>query len=192
MPDYPNPTGLAKKDLKDLALSLEFWEGKIEGAIAGFRAIGEALFEIREGAAYRVTHGTFEGYCRDRWGLRERHAYRMIDASKVVENLRSCPIGQLPDKEAQVRPLTALRADDGEMDPASQCEAWAEAVEVSGGRPTARVVAEVVARRLGGDLPARAAPDPVAPILQRISTLGVPDLERLRGAIDALIEQKER
>ncbi len=75
----------------------------------------------------RETHGTFEDYCRERWGMERRHAYRLIDAAGVVSNL--CPTGHiLPTTERQARELTAL-------EPEQQREVWTRAVETAPNRP---------------------------------------------------------
>ncbi len=56
-----------------------------------------------------------------------------MDAAKAVENLQSCPIGQLPANEAQARPLAAL-------EPEQQRQAWKRVVEdAAGGAVTAAV-----------------------------------------------------
>ena len=49
---------------------------------------------------------TFEEYCKERWGMNRAHAYRLIDAAEVVNNLS--PIGDIPVNESQARPLTQL------------------------------------------------------------------------------------
>ncbi len=59
---------------------------------------------------------TFEGYTKARWDLGKSHAYRLIQAYQVVNNLS--PIGDiLPENEYQVRPLIKL-------DPFEQRRAW--------------------------------------------------------------------
>jgi hypothetical protein len=57
-----------------------------------------------------MEHGTFEEYCRERWGMSRIHAYRLIESAAVVGNL--LPIGtSLPTTESQARPLTTLPDD---------------------------------------------------------------------------------
>jgi hypothetical protein len=120
-------------------IRLQTLETRIERGLETFIEVGEALLEIRDTKLYRDNHSTFEDYCRDRFGLRERQAYRYMDAAKAIGNLESCPIGQLPANEAQVRPLTGLK------DPDLQREAWAKVVERAGEDPiTARLLEEVV------------------------------------------------
>lgn len=74
---------------------------------------------------YRSEHGTFEAYCREKWGMNPRYANRLIGASLVSENLG--PVGPTPTAERQARPLTKLP-------PEKQPEAWAKAVEIADGK----------------------------------------------------------
>ena len=75
-----------------------------------FYSVGKALKEIRDGRHYhKLSFKSFESYVRIRWDLGRSHAYRLIDAVCVIDNLS--PIGEiLPKNEAQVRPLTKLDA----------------------------------------------------------------------------------
>ena len=103
---------------------LEVLESVIDAGMQTFVHVGNALLEIRDGRLYRHTHATFEDYCRERWGLKQSHAYRLMDAAQVVDVLKSSPIGELPATESQARPLTVL-------EPAQQREAWQRAVETA-------------------------------------------------------------
>ncbi len=110
-----------------------------------FAEVGSALLAIRDGKLYRDGSGrTFEDYCKERWGLKERRAYQLMDAAKATKQLQSCTIVQLPATESQARPLAALPADE-------QPAAWTAATERAKAekRPvTARdVQAEVGKRR---------------------------------------------
>jgi hypothetical protein len=58
-------------------------ERRVERAV--FEA-GKALAELRDRRLYRSTHGTFEEYCKDRFGFERRHPYRLIEASAVFDN----------------------------------------------------------------------------------------------------------
>ena len=74
-----------------------------------FYAVGKALREIRDGRHYhKLTFKSFDSYVRIRWDMGRSHAYRLIEAACVIDNLS--PIGDLPKNEAQVRPLTKLAA----------------------------------------------------------------------------------
>ena len=75
--------------------NLLLYESIIERGLKTFVEVGGALLAIRESKLYRQEYGTFEEYCQERWGLKERQAYRLMDASAVVAHLESCQIGQL-------------------------------------------------------------------------------------------------
>ena len=82
-----------------------------------FHEIGKALQEIRDSRLYKlILFETFEAYTKARWDIGKSHAYRLIQAYQVVDNLS--PIGDiLPTNEFQVRPLVRL-------DPVEQRKAW--------------------------------------------------------------------
>ena len=82
-----------------------------------FHKIGKALKEIRDSRLYKlILFETFEAYTKARWDLGKSHAYRLIQAYKVINNLS--PIGDiLPENEYQVRHLIKL-------DPFEQRRAW--------------------------------------------------------------------
>ena len=86
-------------------------EDVIERGIGTFMEVGTALLEIRDSRLYREQYGTFEEYCRERWGFNRDYANKLIRATNVMENLDTASI-QIPMSEAQVRPLTALTPDD--------------------------------------------------------------------------------
>ncbi len=135
-----------------------FLERKVERA---FYEAGRALRELRDRRLYRSTHKSFEEYCRERFGFGRHAANYLISGAAVVENLvtngyqnqseemltngtqtemvtNSAQI--LPTSERQVRPLTKL-------EPEQQREAWAKAVETSGGKvPSGRIVKDIVQR----------------------------------------------
>lgn len=114
-------------------------EEVIARGLKTFQEVGMALLAIRDGRLYREHYGTFEEYCQERWNFERAHAYRLIDAAKVIQNLS--PIGDiLPAAESQARPLTRL-------EPEAQRAAWQEAVETApNGKPTAAHVAKVAER----------------------------------------------
>jgi hypothetical protein len=90
-------------------------EAIIENGIKSFWEVAEALLDIRDQELYRTTHGTFQDYCNDRWGITARHANRLMLAGDVVKNLKSDQLVSLesvaiPQNEAQARPLAPLTA----------------------------------------------------------------------------------
>lgn len=112
-------------------------EAVIERGLKTFVDVGNALLEIRDSRLYRKEYSTFEDYCRARWNMQRAHAYRMIEAASVVNNLS--PMGDiLPTTERQARPLTTL---PDELVPV----AWQQAVETApNGKVTAAHVQSVV------------------------------------------------
>jgi hypothetical protein len=129
-------------------------EAVIERGLGTFVEVGEALEEIRGSRLYRETHPTFEAYCRDRWGFTRQHAARLMDAAEVAHVLPELsPIGV---NEAQARELAPLLRTEG---PGAVVEAWAEANGRTNGKPTARVIREVVAQVIEVEGPPIAVPD---------------------------------
>lgn len=116
-------------------------EQRIEKGLKTFIEVGNALSSIRERRLYREVHGTFEDYCRERWGFTDRRARMFMAAAETVGNLKTGTIvPTLPTTESQARPLTRL-------DPEQQREVWQAAVDTApNGRITARHVEETVQR----------------------------------------------
>lgn len=123
---------------------LEELTAVVDRHLKSFVEVGRALAEIKQLQLWRGSHESFPHFCRDKWDLGQSHAYRMIDASFVVENLS--PIGErfLPQNESQVRPLT-------EFSKPEQLEIWGAVCEAVGpeGKITASVVAEAVRQYRG-------------------------------------------
>ena len=78
----------------------------VSEGINGFRRVGSALAEIRDQELYRLEAGTFEAFCRDRWGMTAQHAGRLMQASAICDELE--PIGSIPSSEHQARALGTL------------------------------------------------------------------------------------
>ena len=118
---------------------LERCEVVIKQGLETFIEVGQALLTIREKRLYRLEFGTFEDYCREKWGMSRQKAHQMIGASNVINGL-STMVDILPQSERQARPLTSL-------EPEAQREAWKEVVhqaEQTGQPITAAKVQDVV------------------------------------------------
>ncbi len=101
---------------------LSYCESVIERGLETFFEVGSALISIRDKKLYKK-QSTFEAYCRERWGMARSTAYQLIDAVRVVENVRHG--GQIaPETERQARPLVGL-------EPEEQVEIWTEAVRTA-------------------------------------------------------------
>ena len=106
-----------------------------------FVEVGTALAEIRDAKLYKPAQ-TFEEYCKTRWDMERRQAYRLIDAATVITNVsHGTQSESAPTSERQARPLAKLPA-------AEQPAAWTKAQEKAKeeGKPVAaRHVEEAVA-----------------------------------------------
>lgn len=116
-------------------------ESVIERGLKTFYEVGDALQTIRDRRLYRVTHDTFEGYCKERWQMERRQAYRLMDAADVVRDVSNWTQNNdviLPRTESQARPLTQVQ-------PEHRAEVWTRAVESApDGKITAAHVEHVV------------------------------------------------
>lgn len=119
-------------------------EARIERGLATFVDVGQALLEVRDGRLYRAEHGTFEGYCRERWGMSRKRAYDLTAAAEVSAAVS--PTGDIPapSSERVARELAPLRSD-----PPRLREAWQSAVEEHGPEPTAAQVRDKVRDPIG-------------------------------------------
>ena len=116
---------------------LERCEVVIKQGLKTFVEVGQALMLIRDKRLYRAEFGTFEAYCQDKWQLSRYYVHRIVEASKVVQNMEMLPMGNKPQNERQARPLTKL-------EPEIQREAWQETVNRHGENITQKKVQEVV------------------------------------------------
>lgn len=122
-------------------------EGVIREGLETFYEVGKALMEIKERGLYKAVSSTFEAYVQIRWKMSRRHADQQIEAAATVlmlDRVSTGAIAPLPETEGVARPLTTLPSE-------KQPEAWTEAVEESGGKPTAKDVQRAVDKRR--DLP---------------------------------------
>lgn len=124
----------------------------IERGLQTFVEVGIALAEIRESRLYRLTHGTFEEYCGERWGIERRRAYQLIDASAVVTNITD-DVKNFSHRESHVAPLARL-------EPEQQPTVWREAVTTA---PNGKVTAAHVEATVKTFQTTMATPPPPAP-----------------------------
>src|SRR5262245_10873958 len=116
-------------------------ERVIERGMQSFVEVGNALLKIRDERLYRLTHDTFEAYCRERWKWGRHYVNRQIAAAEVVQNL--VPMGTKPETERQARELAGLPAE-------KQRQIWAAAIQLTanGKQPTARQIAALTGEPL--------------------------------------------
>jgi hypothetical protein len=137
----PSPSPQAK-DLDDfvpLSPQEEQLRSELESQVEqAFYVAGTALRQLRDQRLYRASHRNFEDYCRSRFKFQRRHAYQLMEAAAVVDNLCANGTQILPTHERQVRPLVSLKSEE-------QGEAWEQAVEEAGGQvPSGRLVKQIV------------------------------------------------
>jgi len=97
------------------------------------------------GRLYKATHGTFEEYCKERWGFSRPRAYQLIEAASAVSTIVDKG-GKPPANEAQARPLASLP-------PAAQPAAWQEAALAVALKPMFERQARERMRERKGDQP---------------------------------------
>jgi hypothetical protein len=88
---------------------LSEYEATIEYGLNTFFEVGIALGMIRRKKLYRVTHRTFEDYCREKWNIDRSSAYRFMEAAETKENVSAIADIQ---NVGQARALEGLSADE--------------------------------------------------------------------------------
>ena len=87
-------------------------EDTIERYLSASLNAGRALRRIRQRRLYRSAYDTFEAYVERRWSFGLRRAEQLMSSADVVDALSGAGVEDLPQNEAQTRPLTALDDDD--------------------------------------------------------------------------------
>jgi hypothetical protein len=78
-----------------------------------FVEVGTALAEIRDAKLYRSDYGTFEDYCREKWGWKKSYSYMLIEASSIVKSLPQ-KVSTIVDTESQARELAKVEPEKRE------------------------------------------------------------------------------
>jgi hypothetical protein len=121
--------------------SLERCEQVIERGLATFIEVGAAMYEIQSQRLYRQEHGSFEAYLSSRWSFKRAHAYRLINAYRVLETIRDEDGKELTESHA--RQLARLPQDQ-------RTEALRRAKELAGEKSrTAKHIQQAVDAMLG-------------------------------------------
>jgi hypothetical protein len=165
-------TALAEQLTVVEATTLDDLEGVIEKGIATFIDVGLALARIRDKRLYRETHGTFEEYCKDRWGFSRRTGYDLMQTAEIANSVQE--VAQVSREAArELAPLTD--------NPEQLQDAVRETVKAHGPKPTARQVREVVKRKKA---PARA---PRGPSKAQREERGTRHAERIKESLAYII-----
>ncbi|WP_009630480.1 hypothetical protein [Synechocystis sp. PCC 7509] len=134
-------TAITVHESKELTTDEEQERHRLELKVElGFQEAVKALKQLRDKKLYRSTHQTFEDYVVERFGMQRAHAYRLINAAVVIENLS--PIGDiLPITESLCREVAKL------PNCAQQQKAWRQTLVGTGGKmPTIKQVRGIVER----------------------------------------------
>ena len=134
-------TAITVQESKELTTDEERERHRLELKVElGFQEAVKALKELRDKKLYRSTHQTFEDYVIGRFGMQRAHAYRLINAAVVIENLS--PIGDiLPMSDSQCREIAKLPSFE------QQRKAWRQTLAGTGGKmPTIKQVKSIVER----------------------------------------------
>jgi len=90
-------------------------EAIIERGLKTFIEVGNALVQIRDEKLYEQSgYETFTEYLEQRWQLTRRHAYHLIDAAGIAEDVNRGSQIQLPNE----RTARALKEYDEDLRPA--------------------------------------------------------------------------
>lgn len=96
-------------------LQLKQCEDNIRQNEGGSFSIGRNLGKISAEGLYKAAGFTeFAVYCKDRWGISDKYAYRLINASKCLDKLTShetTGTWVLPRNESQIRQVAQLKEE---------------------------------------------------------------------------------
>lgn len=110
-------------------------ETHIAAGLESFVDVGTRLLDIAEKRLYRMTHGSFEPYCKERWSMSARRAYQLCEASKVVT--------ASPETVKNFSQLNESQAHElSKVEPAARVEVL-EKAKATGKKLTAKVIKEV-------------------------------------------------
>ena len=107
----------------------------IERGRSSFLEVGSALAEMKAKRLYRKTHPTFEQFCHEMLGYGRQHAYRLIQAANITQQLAARGDTAVPQTEAQARLLAGLNQSE-------QAEVMNGAAKDAGGSATTKEIKE--------------------------------------------------
>ncbi|MHA4819477.1 hypothetical protein ACXZ65_34570 [Streptomyces aculeolatus] len=126
-------------------------EAAVETLKFAFWAAGKGLQVIRDGRLYRATHGTFDDYVQDRWGMTRAQANKLIRMWPIAEALFESQVQESNDL-ARTRAKRLSQSVVWELVPVAERydvdaaqHLYSTTVEASGGEVTAAVLKGAVA-----------------------------------------------
>ncbi|UYM03442.1 hypothetical protein [Solicola gregarius] len=140
-PDESSVKALTPDERDDLTRA----EETIERGLTTFVEVGAALARVRDQRLYRDEYGTFDEYCRKRWGLSKGHASDFIArARETVAIATTDPRAPRPTNLGQARELSGL-------EPESAARVMRTVHERTNGKPTGKVIRLVRAEQQSAD-----------------------------------------
>jgi hypothetical protein len=170
------------------------------------------LVDLYNGGAHKALgYRSWRAFCATEFQMDRNAAHRLLAAGQVMDDLWSGPRNGEASPKGDTRPplptsekvLRELRPVHGQHGPARVREAWEQAVQEFGPKPTAAQVRDVVQREGAPPEPPKPTPSWVvrartlAEELQDLANLG-PDPEKVTGALALMndvrsdLEQMER
>jgi len=115
--------GLTQEDSERLAELVAV----VDRGMMSFVAVGNALAEISDRKLYRVTHGSFEGFCRDQWEFGRHRALQLMNSAGVARILdqENPATAERPVSEWQARVLCKIKQ------PHLMADVWSHSVDTA-------------------------------------------------------------
>jgi hypothetical protein len=122
-------------------LTLEQARDLTEEVKADAAALWAKLLVLYEGGAHiALSYSSWADYCRDEFDMGKSHAYRVLDAARVVNALPESPIGERPSESVARELAPVLKSNGAE----AVEQVWGEVVAEHGPEPTAAQVRAAV------------------------------------------------
>jgi hypothetical protein len=112
-------------------------EARIETGLKSFADVGAALAEIRDAQLYRLEFGSFEEYAEARWELSRKRAYDQVAAAAVVSQICDKKRSDLPPPAIESHAAALVKVPEDR-----RAQVWEKVIATTGGKPTAKAVAE--------------------------------------------------
>jgi len=167
--------------------SLADCESRIDRGLATFRDVSEALHTILKERLYRQEYGTFEKYCKERWGFSRKRGYELAKAGETSKELSAIGNSQVPGNEAQMREVSKAK---NPQDKAAAIKLAQD--EAKDGKLTAKGLKEAVSKIKNGSKSSdgKEVRGEIKP-KKRATPQGEPQVVRFREALEWVAQLKE-
>jgi hypothetical protein len=150
--------------------------------------VGQALLAINRGKLYKTQYGSFEEYCREKWGFGKRRGYYLIDAAEIANEVCTSGAHLSEVTERQLRAVAKLSNTDQRL------KAFNRAKEIAGKKKVnSRHVEEAVNDILGIKKPAiidvEPEPEPQKTSNAVVVVTSSPDPETNEAGINRLFQE---